>query len=82
MKKKHKQKKQRTKEEETNKVLLEIENDLTNLKLSIDKKDKTIKEYIRLLELAKREYQKVNLENQHLRHQLLIAKKVIEIINK
>ena len=45
------------------------------MKLSIDKKDTAIKEYIRLLELAKREYQKVTQENKHLRHQLLIAKK-------
>ena len=52
-------KKQKTKEEEINEVLLELENDLNNFKLNTDKKDKTIKEYSRLLALAKKEYQTV-----------------------
>ena len=50
-------KKQKTKEEEINEVLVELENYLNNFKLSIDKKDKT-KEYIRLLELAKKRISK------------------------
>ena len=75
MRKNEIKKKQKTREEEINKVLLEIENDLTNVKFSIDKKDKTIKEFFRLLELAKREYQKVHQENRHLKQQLLIAKR-------
>ena len=71
----HNQKKQKTKEEEINDILLEIEKDLTNFKLSIDKKDKTIKEYICLLKIAKKEYQKLYQKNRHLKQRLLQARK-------
>ena len=60
-------KKQKTKEKEINKVLIELEKDLNNFKLNIDQKDKKIKEYIRLLELGKKEHQKVIHENNQLK---------------
>ena len=44
--------KHKTKEEEINEVLIDLENDQNNFKLNIDQKDKKIKEYIKLLELA------------------------------
>ena len=55
-------------------MLIELENDLNNFKLSIDQKDKK-KEYIRLLELAKKEYQKVTHENIQLKQQILGLRK-------
>lgn len=45
----------KTREERIEEVL---EKDQSNLKLTIDKKDKTIQEYIRFLKLIKIEYQK------------------------
>ena len=58
-----------------NEVLLELDKDLSNFKLNIDKKDKTIKEYIRLLALANKKYQKLFEENKQLKHQLLKTRK-------
>ena len=60
-------KKQKTKEKEISKVLIELEKDLNNFKLNIDQKDKKIKEYIRLLELGKKEHQKVIHESNELK---------------
>ena len=70
--------KRKRKEEEINKVLIELENDLSNFKLNIDQKDKKIKEYIRLLELAKKEYQKVTHENNQLKQQILVLRKAYQ----
>ena len=70
--------KRKIKEEEINKVLIELENDLSNFKLNIDQKDKKIKEYIRLLELAKKEYQKVTHENNQLKQQILVLRKAYQ----
>ena len=74
--------KRKIKEEEINKVLIELENDLSNFKLNIDQKDKKIKEYIRLLELAKKEYQKVTHENNQLKQQILVLRNIKEISKK
>ena len=67
--------KRRTKEEEIKEVLIELENDLNNFKVNIDQKDKKIKEYIKLLELAKKKYQKVTHENNQLKQQILALRK-------
>lgn len=48
----------KTREERIEEMLLNLEKDQSNLKLTIDKKDKTIQEYIRFLKLIKIEYQK------------------------
>ena len=66
---------QKTREEEITEVLIDLEKDLFHFKLSIDKKDKTIKEYIHLLTLAKKEYQKLFEENKRLKEALLKTKK-------
>ena len=58
-----------------NEVLLELDKDLSSFKLNIDKKDKTIKEYIRLLALPNKKYQKLFEENKQLKHQLLKMRK-------
>ena len=44
---------------------------MSNFKLNIDQKDKKIKEYVKLLELARTEYKKVVHENNLLKRQLL-----------
>ena len=67
--------KRKTEEEEINEVLIDLENDLNSFKLNIDQRDKKIKEYIRLLELAKKEYQKTTHENNQLKRQNIGFKK-------
>ena len=51
-------KKQKNREEDIEDVLGELEKDLSNFQITIQKKDKTIQEYIRLLKLTKLEHQK------------------------
>ena len=68
-------KKQKTRQEEITEVLIDLEKGLSNFKLNIDKKDKTIKEYIRLLTLEKKEYQKLFEENKRLKEFLERARK-------
>ena len=48
---------QNTREQHIEEVLIDLEKDLTNFPLSLQTKDKTIKEYVRLLNLTKTEYQ-------------------------
>ena len=55
----NKKRKQKTKDEEINKLLTELEQDLSNFKLNIDQKDKKKKECVSLLELARAEYKKL-----------------------
>ena len=52
-------KKQKSREEHTEDVLVELGKDLLNFQIIIQKKDKTIEEYVRLLKLTKQEYQKL-----------------------
>ena len=61
----------KSKDVEIKELLTNLEKDLSNFKLDIDNKDKKIKEYIRLLELARSEYQKVVQENNLLKRQIL-----------
>ena len=53
----------KTKEQEIKDLLPDLEKDLGNFKLDIDNKDRKIKEYLGLLELARNKYRKVALEN-------------------
>ena len=62
-----KTKKVKTREEQIEEVLLFLEKNLTNFQVTIDKRDKTIQEYIRLLKLTKIEYQKLFNENKILK---------------
>ena len=59
------------KQETTELLLTELEQDLGSFKLNIDQKDKKSKEYINLLELVRTEYKKVIQENNLLKRQLL-----------
>ena len=49
-------KKVKSREEHIEEVLLNLEKDLSNFRLRIGKRDKTIQEYIRLSKLPKIEY--------------------------
>ena len=60
-----------TKDQEIKDLLTDLEKDLCNFKLDNDNKDRQIKEYIRLLELARNEYRKVVQENNLLKRQIL-----------
>ena len=61
----------KTKDQKTKELLTDLEKDLSNFKLENDNKDRKIKEYIRLLELARNEYRKVVQENNLLKRQIL-----------
>lgn len=65
-----KTKKVKTREEQIEEVLLFLEKNLTNFQVTIDKRDKTIQEYIRLLKLTKTEYRNVFNENEILKEKL------------
>ena len=69
--------------------MVDLEKDLSNFKLNIDKKDRATKEYIRLLNIAKKEYQKLFEENKRLKEENKglkksggVAKKPEEIIEE
>ena len=47
---------------------------MSNFKLDNDNKDRKLKEYIRLLELAKSKYRKVEQENNLLKRQILVLR--------
>ena len=49
--------------------------DLANFQLTVQKKDKTIQEYIRLLKLIKAKYQKLFEENKILKQKIEAAEK-------
>ena len=68
---KNKKIKVKTKDQEIKELLTDLEKDLSNFKLDNDDKDRKRKEYIRLLELARNEYQKVVQENNLLKCQIL-----------
>ena len=68
---KNKKIKVKTKDQEIKELLTDLEKDLGNFKLDNDKKDRKLKEYIRLLELARNEYRKVVQENNLLKSQIL-----------
>ena len=70
--------KHKTKEEEINEVLIDLENDLNNFKLSIDQRDKKSRRVYQAIELPKKEYQKVMHENNQLKRQVLGLRKAHE----
>ena len=61
----------KTKDQEIKKLLTDSEKDLRNFKLDNDNKDRKLKEYIKLLELARNEYRKIVQENNLLKRQIL-----------
>ena len=72
---KNKKIKVKTKDQEIKELLKDLEKDLSNFKLDNDNKDRKIKEYVRLLQLARNEYQKVVQENNLLKRQTLGLRK-------
>ena len=63
-----KNKKIKTKEEEIGEILLELEKDLSNFQITVEKKkQKTIQQYAKLLKLTKIEYQRMFEENKKLK---------------
>ena len=56
-------------------MLVELEKDLSNFQITIQKKDKTIQEYVRLLKLTKQEHQKLFQENEILKDKLNLIRK-------
>ena len=71
---KNKKIKVKTKDQEIKELLTDLEKDLSNFKLDNGKKDRKLKEYIRLLVLARNEHQKVVQENNLLKRQILDLK--------
>ena len=61
----------KTKCKEIKELLKDLEKDLGNFKLENDNKDRKLKEYIKLLELARIEYRRVVQENNLLKRQIL-----------
>ena len=56
-------------------ALIDLGKDLLNFQLSLQTKDKTIKEYVRLLNLTKTEYQKIFNENRQLKEKKNLSEK-------
>ena len=63
-------KKKKTREQHIEDVLVDLEKDIANFQLTVQKKGKTIQEYVRLLKLTKREYQKLFQENKLLKERI------------
>ena len=63
-------KKRKAREQHIEDVLVELEKDLANFQLTVQKKDKTIQEYVRLLKLTKQEYQKLFQESKLLKERI------------
>ena len=59
----NRKKQQKTREEHIEEVLAEPEKDLSNFQFTIQKKDKVLQEYVKLLKIIKIEYQKLFNEN-------------------
>ena len=74
-------KKQKTREQHIEDVLVDLEKDLANFQLTVKKKDKTIREYFRLLKLTKQEYQKLFQENKLLKERInsIEKEKIVKI---
>ena len=61
---------QKTKEQQIDKIFFDLEKDLSNFEFTIERNDKTIEQYVKLLKLAKAEYQKLQLENKKLKEKI------------
>ena len=55
--------------------MIELDKDLSNVKLNIEKKDSVTEQYIKMLKLTKVEDQKVYLENENLKVKIVYIKK-------
>ena len=61
----------KTKDQEIKELSTDLEKNLSNFKLDNDNKDRKLKEYIRLLELARNGYRKIVQENNLLKCEIL-----------
>ena len=68
-------KKQKTREWHIEDVLVDLEKDLADFHQTVQKKDKTIQEYVRLLKLTKQEYQKLFQESKLLKERINLIEK-------
>ena len=66
-------------EEDTEEVLVKLENFFSNFQMTVDKKDKRMQENIRLLKLVEIEYQRVLNENKSLKQEIELIKKQNQI---
>ena len=74
--------KQKTREQHIKDVLIDLENNLLNFQLSLQVKDKTINEYVRLLNLTKTECRKIFNEDRQLKKFILLEKEKNILNNK
>ena len=77
-----KKKQKKTREQHIEDVLIDLENNSLNFQLSLQAKDKTIKEYVRLLNLTKTECRKIFNENRQLKKIILLEKEKKILNNK
>ena len=68
-------KKKKSREEHIEDELVELEKNLSNFQITIEKKDKTIQEHVRLLKLTKQKYQKLFQENKIIKEKLNLIQK-------
>ena len=61
---------QKTKEQQIDKIFFDLEKYLSNFEFTIERNDKTIEQYVKLLKLTKAEYQKLQLENKKLKDKI------------
>lgn len=61
---------QKTKEQQIDKIFFDLEKDLSNFEFTIERNDKTIEQYVKLLKLTKAEYQKLQLGNKKLKEKI------------
>ena len=71
----NKQKKKKSREEHIEDERVELEKNLSNFQITIEKKDKTIQEHVRLLKLTKQKYQKLFQENKIIKEKLNLIQK-------
>ena len=67
--------KKKSREEHIEDELVELEKNLSNFQITIEKKDKTIQEHVRLLKLTKQKYQKLFQENKIIKEKLNLIQK-------
>ena len=65
----------KTREQHIEDVLTDLEKNLSNFQLSLQTKDKTIKEYVRLINFTKTKYQKFFNRNRQLKEKIILLEK-------
>ena len=65
-------------------IIVDLEKVLANFQLTVQKKDKTIQEYVRLLKLTKQEYQKLFQGNKLLKERInsIEKEKIVKKLQK